>query len=249
MAYSHRKKGFKLLNGHGLEIGALHEPAPVPSRCQMTYADALSKEDAKDLFKEIDANKLVDVDVIVDLDKEGLGKINDNEFDFVILNHVIEHVANPINVVSELFRVCKDGGMIVIAAPDKRFTFDKDRSITSFTHLSKEYEENVSEVSDEHYLDFLKHVHPDVMLLSEEKIQKSLEGVRNRREHAHVWDSSSFKDFLQKTIELLNLECTLRFESLGDSNKIEYFSVWQKGNQKKRVSLISKIFNRNGRNA
>ena len=62
--------------------------------------------------------------------------LSDNTFDFVILNHVIEHVANPINAIKEIFRVTR--GLVVISAPDKHFTFDKQRQLTPFDHLMTE---------------------------------------------------------------------------------------------------------------
>lgn len=225
-----RQTGYQLLTGHGLEIGALMWPAQVPHRCLVDYCDAQSKSDSLKLFPEIEQLNLVEVDYICDLDQQWLSSFQAEQFDFVILNQVIEHLANPIQVITELFRVTKVGGQVVIAAPDKNFTFDKSRALTSFEHLRSEYENQVQEVTDDHYLDFLLHVHPELELAtaSSAEVEKHLHNVRTRREHVHVWDSQTFKAFLVKTLELLNIQADCIFEVTGEENQFESFSVWQK---------------------
>ncbi len=227
---SHRQDGYNLLTGHGLEIGAFHQPATIPAHCTIEYCDAQSKAEVIRYFPELNINDLVEVNYICDLDKQGLSVFEAERFDFVILNHVIEHVANPINVVKELFRVTKSAGYVVISAPDKHFTFDKNRALTSFAHLKEEYENNVTVVTDEHYIDFLQAVHPDVFKQGADKLPVHINNVRNRREHAHVWDSQSFSEFMQRALDLLQLNANCVCVSLGNDNQLEYFSVWQKIN-------------------
>lgn len=225
---AHRSPGYELLSGHGIEIGALHQPAIIPEHCHIEYCDAASREETIKFFPELNVNDLVPVNHISDLDTNGLALFEDNRFDFVILNHVIEHVANPINVVAELFRVTKPQGLVVLSAPDKEFCFDKPRALTPYEHVLEEYQNNTTEITDEHYIDFLKGVHPEVFQRSPEMIQNSINSVRKRREHAHVWDSASFTEFMAKTFELLSIQADCRFLSLADQNQFEYFSVWEK---------------------
>lgn len=246
MNLSHRKLGWKLLSGKGLEIGALHEHTILPAGCQVDYADAISKEEAKKLFPEIDGSKLVDVKYIIDLDKSGLKSIAGEVYDFVILSHVIEHVANPINVVKELFRVCKKGGLVLIAAPDKTYTFDKKRSLTPFDHMWAEYEQQITEVTDEHYLDFITGVHPELLTGTAEQLLQAIASVKSRREHAHVWDSASFQQFLLTCFEKLGIHTQLVMENMGAQNGLEYFSIWQKTDgvntyTKPEHSFVSKL--------
>jgi len=225
---NHRQAGYNLLTGHGLEIGAFHQPAVIPAHCTIEYCDAQSKKDVIQFFPELNINDLVNVNYICDLDKEGLSLFKAERFNFVILNHVIEHVANPIKVVEELFRVTKPGGHVIISAPDKNFTFDKKRALTSFAHLQEEYENNVTVVTDAHYIDFLQGVHPEILELAPEKVQIHINSIKNRREHAHVWNSQSFSGFILNAFELLQLKATCVFSTLGNNNKMEYFSVWKK---------------------
>src|SRR3989338_7800502 len=127
-------RGYALLSGNGIEIGALHEPAIIPAGVNVSYVDVVTREEAISFFPELDSSlhkDFVKVDHIVNIEKEGLRKFQDSTLDFVILNHVLEHIANPIFVLGECFRVIKAGGRLVISIPDKRFTFDKNRDITT----------------------------------------------------------------------------------------------------------------------
>ena len=237
----HRNEGYEFLRGEGLEIGAFHQPAPVPQGCQVTYCDAHTKEEAIELFPELSIHDLVTVDRVCDLDTEGLSPFADECFDFVILNHVVEHVANPIRVIRELFRITKWGGRVVVSAPDKEFTFDKDRDLTPFAHLLADYRNNVTEVSDEHYVDFLMGVYPTMVELDEKELAKHVAHVKQRREHAHVWNSSSFKEFLVNCFEHIGVSPVCLFESAGQDNQFEYFSVWDKEEPQARKSLFRRV--------
>jgi len=224
----HRKEGYGFLRGEGLEIGAFHQPAPLPEGCQVTYCDAFTKEEAIELFPELNFDDLVTVDRVCDLDIERLSPFASNSVDFVILNHVIEHVANPVRVIHEVFRVTKRRGRVVVSAPDKEFTFDKDRNLTPFEHLLSDYRNDVTEVSDDHYIDFLMGVYPGMRELDESELAKHVAHVKKRREHAHVWDSDSFKEFLVNCFEHIGIAPVCLFESTGQDNQMEYFSVWEK---------------------
>lgn len=225
----HRIEGYALLKGRGLEIGAFHEPAALPDGCSVEYFDALDAEQAAERFPEIDASQLVKVDIVGDIDQRDLRRsIPANSLDFVIANHVIEHVASPIAMVEDMISITKDGGRLVISAPDKRFTFDRERPLTTFEHLHTEYAQGVDRVDDEHYLDFLKHVAKHVFEEPGRDIRGDLAFARSRREHAHVWDSASFKSFLGRCQSTLKVSCQTLYESVGDENGIEYFAVLQK---------------------
>jgi len=224
----YRIKGYNLLNGHGLEIGALNQAANIPARCSITYCDVCSREEVITFFPELRIGDLVSVDHLSDMDKDGLALFGDNTFDFVILNHIVEHVANPIKSIREIFRIAKEGGLLVISAPDKEYTFDKNRELTPFAHVFEDYTKNTLESSDEHYIDFLKGVHPEVFDLSPEEIQERVDNVRLRREHVHVWDSPLFRQFLDESFRLLDIAPELLYETMGHENKFEYFSIWKK---------------------
>ena len=78
--------------------GALHQPSPVPNLCKVGYCDYATKEEMIKFFPELSIRELVGVQYIAGLDKDGLVQFEDGKFDFIIANHVIEYVANPIRV-------------------------------------------------------------------------------------------------------------------------------------------------------
>lgn len=50
--------------------------------------------------------------------EEHTNRFSDNSFDVIIAFHVIEHVPNPNNLLDEIARMLKRGGMAVISTPD-----------------------------------------------------------------------------------------------------------------------------------
>lgn len=223
----HRGRGYRLLRGEGVEIGALHQPAIVSSGCHVSYLDCQTKEEAVALFPEVNFEQMVEVNFVANPDRDELLVKTGKRFDFVILNHVIEHVANPIRVLRETLSLVDVGGLTVISAPDKEYTFDRPRTLTPFEHLYDEYKENVVESSEEHYLDFLRAVHPEVFE-TEARLKQCLQDVKKRREHVHVWNSASFRYFLLRSFDLFKIEMKPIYESYANRNRWEYFSVWEK---------------------
>lgn len=48
---------------------------------------------------------------------DNLNSIPDNSIDIVISNHAIEHVPNPLEVLKQLYRVIRTGGLLVVVLP------------------------------------------------------------------------------------------------------------------------------------
>lgn len=227
--YRHRKRAYQTLSGRGLEVGALHCPANVPSRCKVEYCDAHSKAESIKLFPEVESTLLVDVDYIANLDKDRLSAKVRPPYDFAIINHVIEHVANPMSVLEQLFEVVRPGGKLIISAPDKEYTFDKPRQLTPFSHILDEYQRGVSDVDDDHYLDFIRHTAPDIFNSGDAgSLANFLKSVRERREHAHVWNTESFLDFIEQSMRFLKIDAEVEFVSRAESNNIECFVMLKK---------------------
>jgi SAM-dependent methyltransferase len=226
---THRASGYAFVSGSGLEIGALHEPADLPPGARVQYFDAVSEAQAAALFPEIPREKLVKVDHLGDLDGDGLGRFGDGAFDFVVVNHVLEHVANPVKAVREIFRICRRGGIVVLAIPDKDYTFDRGRQLTTWEHLWSDYLGDVRESGDDHYESFLRSAAPHVFKEPPENLKIHIQLSRNRREHAHVWTSQTFEEFLRACFGKLGIAASCRFKSVASENQIEYFSAWQKG--------------------
>ena len=67
--------------------------------------------------------------------------LEDNRFDVVFCNHVMEHVENPLQCMKELYRVMKKGGWALMQVPqdfNRDITYE-DASITSPKELEKHF--------------------------------------------------------------------------------------------------------------
>src|SRR5512136_777634 len=126
------------LHGSGLEIGALHNPLPVPWGVRVAYVDRLPVADLRLQYPELRGKRFVAVDILDD--GETLRTIGDESQDFVIANHFLEHCEDPIGAIENFSRVLKVGGIAFLAVPDKRFTFDRERPLTSVEHLLRDHE-------------------------------------------------------------------------------------------------------------
>jgi hypothetical protein len=116
------------LSRTGLEIGALHHPIVERSGAKVLYVDhadtaALHAKYADDA----DVGVMVDVDVVwgEDVLADALG--DRGPIDWVIASHVIEHVPNPVGWLDQLADVMRDGAVLSLAIPDKRYCFDIHR--------------------------------------------------------------------------------------------------------------------------
>ena len=67
--------------------------------------------------------------------------IEDNSFDVIFCNHVVEHVEDDIRCMSELFRVMKPGGWGIFQVPIdwKRTETYEDKTITSPEEREKHF--------------------------------------------------------------------------------------------------------------
>ena len=64
---------------------------------------------------------------------------NDNHYDVILCNHVLEHIPNDTKAMQELYRVLKPGGMAILQIPQdlKRTTTFADDSITDQKERAK----------------------------------------------------------------------------------------------------------------
>lgn len=123
-----RERFAEALRGKGLEIGALDRPAPVSREAHVTYADILSAEEIADRFPSAPRPSF-------HTNGERLAGIPNESFDFLIANHVLEHLTDPLGALREWHRVLVPGGRLLLTLPDKRYTFDRRRKRTSLRHL------------------------------------------------------------------------------------------------------------------
>lgn len=223
-----RQPGYDRLNGKGIEIGGFEHPAKVPHAEELIRCDRITTEEAARLFPELDACLLPRVDVVLDMDSEGLSLFPGESKDFIVCCHVLEHLKNPIRALSEILRVLVKGGLAAIAVPDKRFTFDRDRPLTEWKVLERVFCDDIRTPVPEDYLDIAKYIHPNLLALPRDILLQHLSVFMQRREHLYVWDSDSFLDFIVKACGLLNTEPRFSYISDGDRSQFEIFFLLEK---------------------
>lgn len=200
----------RMLVGRGLEFGALHLPLEVDtSKTQMSYADRHRKQDALELFGELRESHgaaLVDVNHVVDLDRDDLSLLESHSFDFFVANGVIEHLVNPLRFLHHLHRIMKSGARLFLAAPDRDFTFDTRRALTPIEHLLEEYERDEKNLSDAHIEEALAAILP--RRLPDDRAQRAelLDHHRMRSIHVHVWDQRSFDELVEVARSRLGID-------------------------------------------
>ena len=186
--------GIRYLRGEGIEIGALHHPLWVPDEASVAYVDLMSREELlRALSDTFDRPPSVVETTVID-DGERLAKLSDESVDFVIANHVLEHIEDPIAALENWTRVLRAGGILLVTLPDARHTFDGARVRTTVEHLLRDHREGGEVSRDEHYREWARIIE----CVPEEQIPRRVAqfAEERRRHHFHVWELEGFLDLL-----------------------------------------------------
>lgn len=215
----------RYLHGQGLEIGALHYPLKVPTDVTVQYVDRYSNADLRKQYPELSEQPFVPVSIVDDGEK--LTKVRAKSQDFIIANHFIEHAEDPIGTIATHLKKLKEGGILYLAVPDKRYTFDYDRPVTTLAHLVQNYRRGPAYGRKQHYVEWVhlaekqrKGAAQQAALLM--KVRYSI--------HFHVWTNTDFASMLAHMKHALGLP--LELEAL-QKNHHEFICIIRK--QSKRV--------------
>ncbi|HEY6538461.1 MAG TPA: class I SAM-dependent methyltransferase, partial [Candidatus Dormibacteraeota bacterium] len=180
----------------------------------------------------LDPAALVPVSIIGDA--HDLGALADESVDFVIANHVIEHLDDPIRGLQEMLRVIRVGGLLFLAVPDPRATFDIDRELTTVDHVVDEFRHGTASTRHGHFVEWVVKSEAAGDQDDDGQAAVRAERVRLLMEmdysiHFHVWRPDTFLAF---TLAAMS-EARLEFEPIdfqpcrpGDN---EYIFVFMKG--------------------
>jgi SAM-dependent methyltransferase len=177
-------------------------------RLTVQYLDRWDPDENASLFPELAGEQFPKPDIVADLNAEALQAVASESQDFVVCSHVLEHVANPLRVLTDMWRVLKPGGLLLILLPDRRKTFDQGRSPTPLDHVVADYEVECVEVDDEHLLEFMTHVGVDEETVGEarsgsERGRAILDYQRRRSIHVHCWTLEEFAPVIEYAIRAL----------------------------------------------
>lgn len=122
-----------LPNSRGIEIGALASPLVTKADSDVRYVDWTDQRTLQAKYAadpNVDTSKIVSVDAVWGQQTlaECLGPTE--KFDYALASHVIEHVPDLIGWLNEIAEVLRPGGLLSLAIPDCRFTFDYLRQTT-----------------------------------------------------------------------------------------------------------------------
>lgn len=201
------------IRGQGIEIGALHMPLGVPRSARVRYVDRLSVSDLRKHYPELNDKDLVDVDIIAD--GERLESISDATQDFVIANHFVEHCQNPIAAILNMFRVLKAGGVLYLALPDKRCSFDVDRPLTTFEHLLRDYHDGPAWSRRQHFEEWTRLVNK---VADDEEAEKqiALNLEMDYSIHYHVWTQAEMLELVVEMRKIVSFELELCLKNGGE---------------------------------
>jgi SAM-dependent methyltransferase len=177
------------IEGSGIEFGALHCPLAVQPGAVVRYADMYDRPALQTAFPDVE--HIRPVDIVTDL--ESMAGIGEASQDFVIANHVLEHVEDPLRAFGSVARVLRPGGIAYLALPDKRFTFDRERRLTPLDHIVRDHAEGPEGSLLEHYEDWARCV--DHLSGKEHSAKVALMKQQRTNIHFHVWDYPAMLEF------------------------------------------------------
>lgn len=205
-----------------MEIGALSCPYKFHPNCKIAFADIADELHLRKVLnnfpEKIYEGKLVKLDYILKKPECLFDEIKNDTFDFVYSSHCLEHSFNPIATLTDQIRITKPGGFIYTTIPNKKYTYDKNRTTTSINKLIEKFEKKIFFLSNEEAFEIIKNTsdHPlyQKYQRSENEITKfakeiaaSLDGIH----HVHTFDQNN-------VIEILN------YLIQNNNYSIEYFA-------------------------
>jgi predicted SAM-dependent methyltransferase len=207
----------RYLSGDGIEIGALHNPLPMPRAARVRYVDRFPVAELRSHYPELEHEPLVEVDVLDD--GERLATIADSSLDFVVANHFLEHTQDPVGTLVNALRVLRPGGVFYLAVPDKRHTFDSDRPVTEFEHVLRDFDEGPEVSRREHFEEWARLVDR----VPEDDVHRRAAQLMEQDYsiHFHVWTQREALELLTTSRERLDLDFEIEL-----MERIEYEVVF-----------------------
>jgi len=220
--YSVRREDLARLfiRGDGVEIGPLTWPMRLPPGTTVRYVDYASREDLLAEYGDnfsaqtAHASAVPETDVIDDATH--MATFADESLDFVVANHVLEHLEDPVLALTNLLRVLRPGGILFLALPDARETFDDPRERTTLEHVLRDHAEGPEVSRRQHYEEWARHIEGHTGAELTRRVDEY--AAEDARHHFHVWELDTFLAMLRG----LDLPCRLE---LGQTNGHEFVVI------------------------
>lgn len=133
-------------------------------------------------------------------DATEIERIPKRNYDFLLSSNCLEHVANPLKALHGWRAILKPRGVMLLVLPNKKYSFDHNRAVTTFEHLLEDFKNNTGE-DDLTHLDEILKLHDLSMDLPagtpEQFKARSLKNFENRALHQHVFDIPLLKQLME----------------------------------------------------
>ena len=201
------------LSGKGLEIGPYGYPTVFKSEANISYLDWKTRDQlVAECTAQDEIASIPETDYLVA--SNDYRQYVPDTFDYIIANHVLEHVPDLIHWISNITAMLNPNGVLFLALPDKKFTFDKYRQNTTLSHILNDFYEGIQTISQEHLLEQV--IYYDLtaidqpMVISERLNRARIEAILAEGiqpwmigYHCHIFQSETVLDRLFKPLILM----------------------------------------------
>lgn len=227
-----RRELARQLHGHGVEFGPGCHPLPLgPFVESIRYCDAFTRDEFAAHFPEVEQETKGfpdPIDFVLDFDKEWfVDRVGEGTLDFVVANHVLEHLVNPIRFLEQCCKLLRDGGILFVGQPDKRRMFDRDRRRTPLADVVTRYENNEVVLSEARIIEYVNQVdQPETPFTKDSPgYAEEIERHRRRSLHVNIW----LADDLIELFQHLGLRLGMPWELLdGVMTDEEFLLIFRK---------------------
>jgi SAM-dependent methyltransferase len=215
------------------------------------YVDHASRQDLAAKYANdpnvADVARIVEVDFIWGANSLRQAIPAHLSFDYVVASHVIEHVPDVIGWLREVSEVLNPGGMLCLAIPDRRYTFDHLRQLTTLADLVDGHLQGYRRPTPRQVFDYCyntikvdaseawkpgfdpspgEHSHSAKSALAHALL--SLKEERYIDVHCSVFTSDSFLDLMKRLFPLELIDFKIASFFPPDPGSIEFFVILQK---------------------
>jgi SAM-dependent methyltransferase len=167
---------YKLLNLDGLNI-PLANPFQRELKNEYAYGEKFGKQYSFDIANQENFTNLP-------------------KYDLIVMSHVIEHFANPIKILKDVQRsILSENGMLLSIIPDYRHSFDRNRKLTTLSHIITDYQDEISERDMTHIEEILEQ-HDFKLCGMKNWKELILDNYNTRVAHHHTFNPSTYRRFL-----------------------------------------------------
>lgn len=147
-------------------------------------------------------------------DGSNIHLVSDQQYDFILSCHNLEHFANPLKAIKEWLRILRQNGTLMLILPDPEKTFDRLRPITELEHLKNDFNNNVGEDDSTHIDEIIKFtdfsIYPREFAVDKNAfIKLCKDNAKNRCAHQHVFDAK----LLEEIFNYFNISKIMQFKA------------------------------------